>query len=265
MSAANRDRRDGRDGGRMKALVVNNEKGGVGKSTIAVHLAWYFAKRGKRVLFLDLDPQSNGSTTLAAHGGDIDAAALFARPIAIPPMASAGIRVLGGSAALRSVVAVDGKIIEQFRANLRDAARAFDIAVIDTPPTFGVRNLAALIAGQFVLAPIDLDDYAIDGIETLLKHIVGVKQKYNPDLAFLGLIPNRLQTTSPRQRENLKSLVQRFGTKYLFDGVIPQRSSIGEALAEKKPVWSLPKTAARVAGREMRIVFDKLALKMEAP
>ncbi len=247
----------------MKALVVNNEKGGVGKSMIAVHLAWYFAERGKRVLFLDLNPQSNGTTTLAAHAVGIDAAVLFARPVAIPPMASAGIRVLGGSAALRGIVAVDRKLIEQFRSNIKDASRAYDIAVIDTPPTFGVRNLAALIAGQFVLAPIDLDDYAIDGIETLLKHILGVKQKYNSDLEFLGLIPNRLQTTSPRQRDNLKRLVQRFGTKYLFDGVIPKRSSIGEALAEKKPVWNLPKTAAREAGREMRIVFDKLAMKME--
>ncbi|MGE3265771.1 ParA family protein [Methylocystis sp.] len=262
MSAGIRDRRDD-PGGHMKALVVNNEKGGVGKSTIAVHLAWYFAERGKRVLFLDLDPQSNGTTTLAAHAGEVDAAALFEHPVAIPPIASAGIRVLGASAALRGIVAVDGKTIEQFRSNIKDTSRAYDIAVIDTPPTFGVRNLAALIAGQFVLAPIDLDDYAIDGIETLLTHILGVKQKYNSGLEFLGLIPNRLQTTSPRQRENLKSLVQRFGTKYLFEGVIPQRSSIGEALAEKKPVWSLPKTAARDAGREMRAVFDKLAIKME--
>ncbi|MGJ0503690.1 MAG: ParA family protein [Methylocystis sp.] len=149
----------------MKALVVNNEKGGVGKSTIAVHLAWYFAERRNRVLFLDLDPQSNSTTTLAAHVGEIDAAALFVRPIAIPPKASAGIRVLGASAALREIVAVDGKLIEQFGSNIKDASRAYDIAVIDTPPTFGVRNLAALIAGQFVLAPIDLDDYAIDGIE----------------------------------------------------------------------------------------------------
>lgn len=248
----------------MKVLVVNNEKGGVGKSTIAVHLAWYFAERGKRVLFVDLDPQSNGTTTLSAHASDINAAALFSRPVAIPPISENGIRVLGGSAALRGIVSVDSKLVERFRANLTDAASNFDVAVIDTPPTFGVRNLAALIAGQFVLAPIDLDDYAIDGIETLLKHIVGVRQKYNPELTFLGLIPNRLQTTSPRQRENLKSLVQRFGTKYLFDGVIPQRSSIGEALAEKKPVWSLSKTAAREAGRELRLVFDKLAAKMEA-
>lgn len=149
----------------MKTLVVDNEKGGVGKSMIAVHLAWYFAEGGRRVLSLDLDPQSNGTTTLAAHAGDIDAATLFAHPVAIPSTASGGIRVVGGSAALRNIVAVDGKVIEQFRSNLGDASRSYDIAIIDTPPTFGVRNLAALMAGQFVLAPIDLDDYAIDGIE----------------------------------------------------------------------------------------------------
>jgi chromosome partitioning protein len=236
MSVANRDRRDGRDGGRMKALVVNNEKGGVGKSTIAVHLAWYFAERGKRVLFLDLDPQSNGSTTLATHAGDIDAAALFMRPIAIPPLASAGIRVLGGSAALRNIVAVDRKIIERFRANLQDSSRAFDIAVIDTPPTFGVRNLAALIAAQFVLAPIDLDDYAIDGIETLLKHIVGVKQKYNPDLAFLGLIPNRLQTTSPPDHLGLvhrdaKQTGTLLGARRDMEASIRWREAVHKAIA----------------------------------
>ena len=247
----------------MKVIVVNNEKGGVGKSTIAVHLAWYFAEHRKRVLFLDLDPQGNGTTTLAAQIGEPEAAAFFARPVALPPLPAPGIRVAPATPALRGILTVDGKFIQQFRSNIEDASRAYDVAVIDTPPTFGVRNLAALIAGHFVLAPIDLDDYAIDGIETLLKHIVGVRQKYNPGLTFLGLIPNRLQTTSPRQRDNLKSLVQKVGTKYLFDGVIPQRSSIGEALAEKKPVWSLPKTAAREAGREMRIVFDKLAAKME--
>lgn len=247
----------------MKVIVVNNEKGGVGKSTIAVHLAWYFSERRKRVLFIDLDPQSNGTTTLSAQIGEPEAAAFFARPVAVPPLRAPGIRVAPATPALRGILTVDGKLIQQFRSNIEGASYAYDVVLIDTPPTFGVRNLAALIAGHFVLAPIDLDDYAIDGIETLLKHIVGVRQKYNPDLTFLGLIPNRLQTTSPRQRENLKSLVQKFGTKYLFDGVIPQRSSIGEALAEKKPVWSLPKTAAREAGREMRIVFDKLADKME--
>ena len=82
--------------------------------------------------------------------------------------------------------------------------------------------------------------------------VTGVKQRFNPGLTFLGLIPNRLQATSPRQRENLHALVRTVGPTYLFDGVIPQRSAIGEALSERRPVWTLTKTAARETGEVLR-------------
>ena len=133
----------------VKVLVVNNEKGGVGKSTIAVHLAWYFAEHRKRVLFIDLDPQSNGTTTLSAQIREPEAAAFFARSVAVPPLSAPGIRVAPATPALRGILTVDGKIIQQFCSNLKDASQSYDVAVIDTPPTFGVRNLAALSSWPF--------------------------------------------------------------------------------------------------------------------
>jgi chromosome partitioning protein len=247
----------------MKSIVINNEKGGVGKSTIAVHLAWFFAEMGKRVLFVDLDPQSNASKTLQAHASDVTATAAFRGDVRVVPLDGPGIRVISGDSDLRALNELKADYIAQFKKNVTAAAADFDVGVIDTPPTFNVRNLAALISSDYVIAPIDLDEYAIDGIETLLKSIIGVKQRYNSGLTFLGLMPNRLQATSPRQRENLQMLVRKFGTKYLFDGVIPQRSAFGEALGERKPVWALPKTSAREAGRDIRAVFAKVAEKME--
>ncbi len=53
----------------METIVINNQKGGVGKTTIAVHLAWYLAEAGRRVVILDLDAQGNATDTLARHGG----------------------------------------------------------------------------------------------------------------------------------------------------------------------------------------------------
>jgi chromosome partitioning protein len=248
----------------MKVLVVNNQKGGVGKSTIAVHLAWYFAEVGQRVLFVDLDPQRNATATLEAHVAPEPAASrLFLDRVAIEGLDRPGIRVLAGDAKLGAINDIKAELINQYKANLSQAAAGFDVAVVDTPPTFGIRNLAALISAGFVIAPIDLDEYSIHGIETLVKNVTGVRQKYNPKLTFLGLMPNRLQATSPRQRENLATLVKTLGPKYLFDGVIPQRSAFGEALSERKPVWALTKTSAREAGRDIRAVFAKVADKME--
>ena len=61
----------------MNTIVINNQKGGVGKTTLAVHLAWFMAEAGRRVLMIDVDAQGNATDTLKQHTGSTSAADLF--------------------------------------------------------------------------------------------------------------------------------------------------------------------------------------------
>src|SRR6202048_4479430 len=61
----------------MNTIVINNQKGGVGKTTLAVHLAWFMAEAGRRVLMIDVDAQGNATDTLKQHTGSTSAAGLF--------------------------------------------------------------------------------------------------------------------------------------------------------------------------------------------
>lgn len=246
----------------MQVLVVNNQKGGVGKTTIAVHLAWHFAESGRRVLFLDLDAQANASATLAASAAKTKAAKLFEADAVPLPRAdrtdAAAITLVPAEPALLDVERGDSRSMGHFRENLAQARPSYDLCVIDTPPSMGLRNLAALVSATHVLSPIYLEDYSLQGVKSLLQTVIGVQQRYRrPDLKFLGLLPSKFNSKSPRQRAHLEQLLREAG-KYVFPGHLTDRDGYAEAVAEQVPVWRLKKRSAQEAGREIRGVFERV-------
>jgi chromosome partitioning protein len=122
----------------MKTLVVNNQKGGVGKTMLAVHAAWFLAEAGARVLVVDLDPQANASSTLsAARVGD--SSQLFLGP-APAIEGRTGVSLLAGDRGLDIVESQLTQAIIAFRDTLARLGGTFDYAVIDTPPTWSGRS-----------------------------------------------------------------------------------------------------------------------------
>jgi chromosome partitioning protein len=252
----------------MKVLVITNQKGGVGKTTLAVHLAWHFAETGRRVLVLDLDAQANATATLAAYRGTLPAARLFEAGQSPTPRAfepgEPALTLIGADQALLDVERADPKAIGQFRSNVAAARTAFDLCIIDTPPSMGLRNLSALVSGTHVLSPIYLEDYSLQGVKGLLQTVIGVQQRYHhPNLKFLGLLPSKFNSKSPRQRAHLEQLLREAG-KYVFPGHITDRDGYAEAVAERTPVWRLKKRSAQDAGREMRSVLDRVGSALDA-
>ena len=133
--------------------------------------------------------------------------------------------------------------------------------MIDTPPALGLRMSAALIAADYVACPIELEEYSIDGVTDMLKTVFGVRQKYNPDLRLLGIIANRFNPHSPRQKEALASLLANYD-EFVVPAKISTRSAIPEALAAGVPVWRLAKSSAREASAEVLSVFELLRKRM---
>lgn len=251
----------------MRTIVINNQKGGVGKTTVSVHLAWFLAEEaGARVLFIDLDAQANGSAVLSGERQGGLSSGLFLDP-AFKVTGEAGITVLRADEKLNLVdpqmnVAVPA-MVKAF-AGLKDE---FDYCVIDTPPAWGARNFAALLVTDYVISPIDLESFALQGVATLRKQIKLVEEqgRKGRKIGFLGLLPSRMVSNSPRQRDNLKALISQAGTSLMFEGVLTQRQGYAEAVAIKSPVWTIKKTSAQDAGREARGVLEKIKSRMSAP
>ncbi|MGJ0532837.1 ParA family protein [Methylocystis sp.] len=242
----------------MKTIVINNQKGGVGKTTLAVHLAWYLAEAGRRVLVLDLDAQANATDTLARHAGNASAAELFRPAAPIPPSGMDGLTLAPADTSLTDVDRSDAAAIPMLRQNLAAATEHFDACVIDTPPSLGLRSVAALVAATHVLSPIYLEDYSVKGVKGLLQTFVGVQNRYGrSDATFLGLLPSLFNSKSPRQRAHLEQLLRDAG-KYVFPGHVVARDGYAEAVAERAPVWSLKRRSAQEAGREIRAVLANI-------
>lgn len=238
-------------------IAVANQKGGVGKTTTVVNLAHHFVKKGRRVLVADFDGQGNATSTLKDFElVGIQAQNLFDSELINIPEPQGDLALISADFSLNDVEELPIECITHPRLNLERVTWA-DLIIIDTPPSLGRRLLGALVAADFVLTPMDLSLYAVDGIGQLLETIEMVKAKFNPDLQFLGVLPNKVNTRSQVQRKTLVELYSSLGSNIIPHSV-GNRASIQDAIDMGKPVSSIKTGAGRVAAQEFDNVFSVL-------
>jgi len=252
----------------MKTLVTANQKGGVGKTSTLVHLAFNFFERGLNVAVIDLDTQANASYTLHDYKSGLVASNLFADKgskfdYPLGSMDAPHMALIESDDKLANMEKMAlGEAGTNFRAAISSLAKAgFDVCLIDTAPSLGVTMAAALLAADYVLSPIELEAYSIQGIKKMVTTIANVR-KMNRKLHFLGMVPSKVDGRNPRHGRHLKELEQAYPQLMIPTGV-GLRSSIADALATGVPVWKIKKTAARKATKEIRALADHVFTKME--
>lgn len=227
----------------MHTRVVFNQKGGVGKSSIAVNLAAISAYQGLKTLLIDLDPQANSSQYLL---GD-DATYSSDKPALEPNIENYFEDVLGNQQskslignAIGSILKTRAKGLESYLHRspfknldvipaspslgtlahaleskhkiykLRDAlqplAEHYDRVFIDTPPAFNFFTLSALIAADRVLIPFDCDVFSKRALQTLIENVIETQDDHNERLEIEGIVVNQFQAQAKLPREVVQQL-----------------------------------------------------------
>ncbi|WP_407937487.1 ParA family protein [Neptuniibacter marinus] len=193
----------------MIKRVVFNQKGGVGKSSIAVNLAAISAARGKRTLVIDLDPQCNSSHYLLGEGyQDVkpDIKDFFEQTLtfqmkpngpehyvhATPYENLSVIPSNSDLGDLQSKLESKHKIYK-LKDALEQLSDDYDAVYIDTPPAFNFYTLSALVASERCLIPFDCDEFARQALYSLLANVHETKEDHNDALVVEGIVVNQYQ------------------------------------------------------------------------
>ncbi|WNH54834.1 ParA family protein [Stenotrophomonas oahuensis] len=260
----------------MLSLSVANQKGGVSKTTIVTHLAWYLAGQGKSVLFIDNDPQKNASSTMETYSrpagiatsqlyGSVDLPDLTPEPGVI--------HLIAADDELADIEHQGPAVLDWFNGNVRALAEDFDYLLIDVAPTIGNRMLSALIATDALLSPIDPERFAIDGVGTMLetyRNADAMKQNANandganfPPMRLLGVFLSKVTRSFPRHRATVQALAEAYG-ELILPVWLPTRSAIGDSQNANVPVWDLGTASSKEAAKEMQAACQYIIELLEA-
>ncbi|QQC42946.1 ParA family protein [Corynebacterium urealyticum] len=224
-----------------RKITIANQKGGVGKTTSTVNLAWALGLHGLKVLVIDLDPQGNASTALDAEHrmgtpssyelliGEMTAAEVMQQnPVnenvyTIP----ATIDLAGSEIELVSMVRREYRLVDAINDDFL-AEQGFDYVFIDCPPSLGLLTINAMTAVDEVLIPIQCEYYALEGVGQLLNNISMIRENLNKNLHISAVLLTMYDGRTKLSEQVSDEVRNHFGSVVL-DNHIPRSVKVSEA------------------------------------
>jgi len=249
-----------------KIISVANQKGGVGKTTTTVNLCTILAKKGKKVLLIDADPQGNATSGLGVekeaelstydvlvNDTKMDEAVINTE-IKNLDVCPSNISLAGAEVELVSMMSREQRLKEK----LDEVEDKYDYILIDCPPSLGLITLNAFTASNSVLIPVQCEYFALEGLGQLLNTINLVKKHLNKTIEIEGALLTMYDIRTNLSNQVVKEVKKYFGDK-VYKTVIPRNVRLSEA-----PSFGLPITIydPRSKGAKSYIKFAKEFIKI---
>ena len=226
---------------KCRKITIANQKGGVGKTTSSVNLAWSLSLLGMKVLVIDLDPQGNASTALDAvhHVGTPSSYEVLLNEMSVD-------EVMQGNDENENIFCVPATIdlagaeinlVNEVRREYRLSSalsdgwieeHGFDYVFIDCPPSLGLLTINAMTAVDEVLIPIQCEYYALEGVSQLIDNIAMIRENLNPNLHISGVLLTMYDGRT-RLSQNVSDDVRTHFGSVVLDNHIPRNVKVSEA------------------------------------
>lgn len=227
-----------------KVICVTNQKGGVGKTTTTVNLAYYLAKMGKRTLIVDFDPQGNATSGVGLDKNDLahdmtDVLVaevgmqevilttkyknLWVAPV-MPELANAEVELVN----------LNNKFTRLKNA-IKEVREDYDDILIDLPPSLSLLTVNGMIASDYLLLPVQTEFYALEGVAQLLESMKLVKKAMNPELKLLGVLATMYDKRTALSAQVMTE-VKKYFKDLVFETMIPRNVRLAEAPSHGVPV-----------------------------
>ena len=245
----------------MKTISVTNQKGGVAKTTTSVQLAFYLAKKGYKVVLIDLDAQKNSSDILSAYNRLSISAFLKGNELVSEIGEVGALDVVYADTSLITIDKEDlYEVCHSFKEKLLSISERYDFCIIDTAPTLNQSVTMSLVASDYVIAPSHMDNLAFRGLEQLFSSISEANE-YNPDLKLLAIVATMVNNHSPKQKQMFEKLLELYP-----DVVVAQkislRTGVSDAISDKLPIWNVKSESGRKARTEFERAFELILAKL---
>lgn len=256
-------------------ISIANQKGGVGKTSTTLGLAAAIANTDRRVLIVDMDPQSNASSTLlpdydelrksedfftsndlleaGVDPSDVQEAILgtpWPGVDLIPAQQALANRDLEGSTGIEMR-------LRRVLRGLDDLPKPYDVVLIDCPPSVGRLTVNALLASQSIVFIAEPDRYSSNALDQIQATLQTVREVYEHDIEVSGLVINMYENTN-EANQRTEELKARFDDEVLL--VMPKRTVIAAAAGMNTSVFAVK---GRQDAREVADMYTALARRLK--